>query len=407
MNMNLNYINVTASTIQKKKRYYAVLYYKNFDGTICRKTKTTGLSVKSSKKELKNKIEEIRFSYEQQVNSLVEANTIITQASQTPALQSEIYFVDFMKDWLLHIKPQIELTTYSGYSKIVNKICSYFSPSKLKLAELKPIHIQNFYNYLTNQNLKNSTIMRYHANIQKALDYALKLELVTKNVAKLVDKPSERQTFHCQVYNIHELKLLFKIISNSEYKLPIMLAAYYGLRREEIIGLKWRNIDFEKKTITICHTVVPATIDHKRILVKKDRTKNDSSYRTLPLIPQIEDLLYTELKYQEKNKNFFGNTWENNEGYVCVRKNGKLIHPETLSRNFKKILINNNLKVIRLHDLRHTSATIFLNNGNLDIKRIQNWLGHSSYNTTANIYTHLDKSANVVTGDVVSNLLKL
>lgn len=85
----------------------------------------------------------------------------------------------------------------------------------------------------------------------------------------------------------------------------------------------------------------------------------------------IEDLLYTELKYQEK------------------------------------ILINNNLKVIRLHDLRHTSATILLNNGNLDIKRIQNWLGHSSYNTTANIYTHLDKSANVVTGDVVSNLLKL
>lgn len=64
-------------------------------------------------------------------------------------------------------------------------------------------------------------------------------------------------------------------------------------------------------------------------------------------------------------------------------------------------------KVIRLHDLRHTSATILLNNGNLDIKRIQNWLGHSSYNTTANIYTHLDKSANVVTGDVVNNLLKL
>ncbi len=405
--MNNNTIHVTVSLTKKKNRYYAVLYYRDINNSTHRKTIATGLTTKDNKRSLKLKLEEIRSDYENQINTIAqtEINTFTTTISaNTNSSESDMQFTMFLENWLALVKPKVELTTYAGYSYIIHRVCEFFKSSHITLKKLTTLNIQQFYTHLSNNNLKATTIQRYHACIRKALDYACKIELIQKNVADYVDRPRP-QKFTSSLYTLEEVSLLLQCVSTSEYRIPIILACYYGLRREEVIGLHWQDINFNNKTITICHTVVPTTVDKKRMLVKKDRTKNSSSFRTLPLISEINDLLQKELSIQKNMKKLFGNQWKNQDNYVCVRKDGSLIHPDTLTRNFKKILTTNNLKLIRFHDLRHSVASILLNDGNTDMKKIQAWLGHSSFTTTANIYTHLDKSVNEETGSIISDLL--
>lgn len=169
-------------------------------------------------------------------------------------------------------------------------------------------------------------------------------------------------------------------------------------------GLQYDAIDFENKTITIKHTVTNASVGGKRVLVQKDRTKNKSSYRTLPLIEEIEELLLKEKSKQESNKKLFGNTYKNKGNYIFADEEGKLIKPDRVSRRFKKLLQDNGLKVIRFHDLRHSCATLLLAKG-ISLDDIQVWLGHSSRATTE-IYANnmvLDKTTSANT---IANALK-
>lgn len=175
------------------------------------------------------------------------------------------------------------------------------------------------------------------------------------------------------------------------------------LEEKKYFGLKWPAFDFKANTITIKHKVTQATVNKKRVVVQKDRTKNKSSYRSLPLIKTIRELLLKEKERQEKNKQLYGNTYKNDDNYVFVKDDGELMKPDTISRKFSKFLEDRELRKIRLHDLRHSCASILLANG-ISMKEIQEWLGHSSYNTTANIYAHLDSSAKKKSANTINNV---
>lgn len=190
-------------------------------------------------------------------------------------------------------------------------------------------------------------------------------------------------------YNKAQLNELLVAIKDTPIKLPVFLALYYGLRRSEALGIKWDAVDFENKTIIIRHTISQTKVDGKLQIVAEDKTKNQSSYRTLPLIPEIEEILLEEKANQEYNKKVFKKSYLNDNGYVCVNADGSILKPDYVSHKFNQILKDNNLKSIRFHDLRHSCASLLLSN-KVSMKDIQIWLGHSSYNTTANIYTHVD-----------------
>ena len=236
--------------------------------------------------------------------------------------------------------------------------------------------------------MKGNTILRYHANIRKALQYAVKCELILTNPADKIDKPKKEQ-YLATYYNKAQLNELLVAIKDTSIKLPVLLALYYGLRRSEALGIKWDAVDFENKTIIIRHTISQTKVDGKLQVVAEDKTKNQSSYRTLPLIPEIEEILLEEKANQEYNKKIFKKSYLNENGYVCVNTDGSILKPDYVSHKFNQILKNNNLKSIRFHDLRHSCASLLLSN-KVSMKDIQIWLGHSSYNTTANIYTHVD-----------------
>ena len=160
------------------------------------------------------------------------------------------------------------------------------------------------------------------------------------------------------------------------------MAAFYGLRRSGVMGPRWSAIDFEGNTLTVDHTVVQYRSDGK------NRMKNKSSCRTMPPVPQYRELL---LRMQERKaacKEFCGNCYTESE-YIYVNELGIPYKPNFVSDHFKRVLKQHGLRPIRFHDFRYTCASLLLKNG-VAVKDIQDWLGHSSYATPANIYAHLD-----------------
>ena len=172
-------------------------------------------------------------------------------------------------------------------------------------------------------------------------------------------------------------------------ELHLIIAAVYGLRREEVLGITWNAIDFNHKAIVISKTVGRGKYLGVTQFLIKDIPKNKSSYRTLPLFDFIADLLKEYKEKYKQYKKIFGNTYCNEyQDYICLMENGELMKPDYIDRNFKKILKDNNFKEIRLHDLRHSCATLLLRNG-VPMSEIQKWLGHSSIRTTER-YAHLN-----------------
>ncbi len=392
-------IKVTASIYKRNKNWVALLYIVDGINPPSRKSVTTDVPITKSEKTARKSAEEIRRRYEEKLNN----NLKLTQMAQNSS--NSILFCDYMLNWLEMIKSNIRPTTYGGYERIINKrIYSYFKNLNVTLTELKPIHIQSFYTYLFREKkLKGASVKKYHANILSALSYAEKMDLITSNPAKKVDTPKV-EPYVPTFYNKEELQLLFSIIRDTNIKIPVLIGAFYGFRREEILGLKWESIDFENNSITINFTVTEASYDGKHQLVAEAKTKTSSSYRTLPLIPEIKELLIEEKKKQSENRKLFKHCYLNTNGYVCVNEDGSLIKPDYLTHKFHEIIVNNKLKPIRLHDLRHSCASLLLKNA-VHMKDIQVCLGHSSFNTTANLYAHVDKTASENSAKVISNVL--
>lgn len=185
----------------------------------------------------------------------------------------------------------------------------------------------------------------------------------------------------------------------------VIAAAFYGLRRSEILGLKWDAVDFDRKTITIRHTVTEATVDGKVQRVCDDSTKTKSSYRTLPLVEPFEKILLQMKAKQEENRQLCGNCYcQDYLEYVYVNEIGELIKPGYLTAHFPMVLKKHNMPRIRFHDLRHSCASLLFAQG-VSLKEIQAWLGHSTIGTTANIYTHLDENSKINSANAILSIL--
>lgn len=313
-----------------------------------------------------------------------------------------ILFTDFLLEWLEMIKHNVEMTTYASYAACIKScIIPYFEDFKLTLKDVTPKHIQDYYQYeLNEKGLSACTVIHHHANIRKALQYAFKVGLIAFNPADRIERPKIGK-FVASIYDAGELESLFAVVKNKPIELAVILGAFYGLRRSEIVGLKWDAINFEKKTLTIKHTVTEVRVDGKVITVEKDRAKTKSSQRTLPLVEPFAKLLRRLKAEQELNQKVCGSAYcREYLGYIYVNELGERIKPGYITQNFSLTLKNHGLKKIRFHDLRHSCASLLYANG-VSLKEIQEWLGHSDISTTSNIYTHLDFSSKVASANAI------
>lgn len=371
--------------------YHMKLSWVSAEGKRQRKSKSTELPERGNKKRAQDML--IDFQREQEAELVANGNST-----------KDILFTDYMKQWLEKMKLQIRPTTYSGYhDNVYGIIIPYFKPMKLKLRDVTPKHIQDFYTK-QRQRVKGTTVKSYHANIHKAFKDARKLQLIDSNPMECVDPP-KKEPYHGQTYTVEEAQKILALISDTIFEIPITMMLFYGLRREEAIGLKWQNIDFDNDTFLIAHTVTETKVDRHLQMVKEDLTKNSSSYRSLPLVAPVKELLLEKKQsIQEYRKLFRRSYYREDSDYVCVNEIGELIKPRTLSDNFKRIIRQNKIRNLRLYDCRHTAASIMLKSG-VNMKQIQMILGHSDYATTANIYSHLDYSDKIPATETMKEII--
>lgn len=388
-------MNITASLFIQHCLYYVILSYRDSNNKRKQKWIPTGISEKGNNKRLANqKLEEIKRNYKQYLPAECSFETN----------EAEKYFEVYINEWLESYKHKIEENTYYSYKTIVTKVTEYFEGKNIKLKDLKPVHIQKFYDSLYKKGLGGNSVLHYHANIRKALDSAMKLDIIPSNPADKIERPKKEQ-FIGDCYNLEELQTLFEKSKDDPLEIVIQIASFYGLRRSEVLGLKWSAFDFTNDTITIKHKVVETIVDNKRTILLKDKTKNSSSYRSLPLIPEIKENLLAHKKKIENNKKLCGNSYNKEyKDYICVDSTGKIFRPEYITDHFSLLLKKKELRHIRFHDLRHSCASLLLAK-NIPMKAIQEWLGHSTYSTTANLYTHLESNTKNVSANVLANAI--
>lgn len=363
---------------EKNGIYHVVLYWKEGDKQKS-KSFTTKLeaSLKANKKKATLILVEKIKEYTEIVNSKFDKN--------------KIKFLEFFYESIKKSRNFIEKNTYKAYTGAYYIIELYFTThkkSKIYLKDISVSDINDFYYYLSSERkVTNNTIRHYHVLINKVLKEAYNSDLIEKNIMDKVICPKVQQ-YRSEYFTKEEIELFLYTIRGHKFELELNLAIFYGLRRSEVIALQEKAIDFNRKTIFISSTVFE---DGSKVVVKS-RTKNKSSTRILPLLPNIENLVKKRIEDIEKNKKFFLNSYNREYlGFICVTERGDILKPDRLSQNFKSILKKHKFKEIRFHDLRHSCATLLYNYG-MQLKDIQVWLGHSTISTTANIYSHFDFS---------------
>jgi len=365
---------MTANLYEKNERYHVMLNWYQ-DEKRKQKSVTTGILVKGNNK---------RKAEARKNDVLREWEVKILKKDES------ILFADHLKSWILDSKKRVQPTTFDVYEHLLEKhLYPYFIKLGIELQKVTSDIIQQYYSCKINEGLSSNTVIKHHAVMRTALQNAYKSKLITDNPCDFADKP-KRTKFRGEFYNADEIKTLLEIAKGTPLETVIFITAHFGLRRSEIIGLKWNAIDFDNHTLTIKHKVVRMKENGKLINYATDELKNESSYRVLPLddylISYLKNLKHIQSQNRERNGNSHNNEYND---YICVNGIGDLINPDYVTGYFSKIIKRNNLKHIRFHDLRHSCASLLLALG-YSMKDIQEWLGHSNYLTTANLYSHVD-----------------
>lgn len=293
------------------------------------------------------------------------------------------------------MKERVAKTTHRAYSDIVNSsIVPYFQAHPIELTQIKPVHLERYYTTLYQRELSPNTILHHHANIHKALRDAVKKELILTNPAAIVDKPKKKK-FIPEPYAKEEMLMLLKCVQGDSLEIAINLAVFYGLRRSEITGLRWKDIDFDKRLITVRHPYHYNGSSQDAYIIAQNALKQNASFRTLPLIQEVGVLLQQQLFNKQLDSE-----------YVLCRSRGEAMRPAYITARFPTIIKKYGLRRVRFHDLRHSYASLLLANG-VPMKQIQEWLGHSDFSTTANIYAHLDFNSKLSSAEALVNGLHL
>lgn len=303
---------------------------------------------------------------------------------------TEILFSDYVGRWLMLTEQRVDAVTLQGYDTLAKKhVIPYFEATKISLGDINRKAIQDFLDKKAvdgrldgKGGLGPKSIRELKNVINQTLNEAIREEYLTVNPCNLLRLPPKTKS-HAKFYTTDQLNTLLSAIQNEPLRPLVRAAIVYGLRRSELLGLKWDCFDFENNYFVIQHTVVKV-----QALVAKDKTKTNSSRRSFPLLPDMRTMFLDIKKEQEENRKLFGNAYVESD-YVFCWPDGRQFSSDYVSHRFGKILKKHNLPHIRFHDLRHSCASLLINQG-YGLKDVQEWMGHSDIGTTANIYGHLE-----------------
>lgn len=265
-------------------------------------------------------------------------------------------------------------------ARIIPSIGQYY------VNDLKPIHFTNFYTEMANKGYKSDYIHTMHSTLRTAFKHALKWEIASRYVMTNVDAPKLEKRKQLETWTLEEASefLSFTEAIENDYRHIIyVLAIFTGMRKGEILGLRWQDIDWDRKTLQIVQTVYKTLKNAPSI----QTPKTTGSTRSVSIPDNVLDELRVHKKKQLELRMKFGSVYRNND-LVCPRPDGAPMDPRGVNEHFEECVKKSGVKKIRFHDLRHSHATIMLKLGEHP-KVVSERLGHRDVNITLNTYSHV------------------
>lgn len=307
---------------------------------------------------------------------------------------------EYFKEWLSLKKPELRKSTYDAYCVYLNRhIIPYYELHWIELEALTPIAVKKY----VNDKLQSGRLdgkrgglsdvsVRKHLNvIKQALNDAVLYGYITTNPAQAVRMRRRTNTLSDKIRYLtaDEAKaILTSMEQYPEIHLAVMLSLFYGLRKSEVLGLRWSAIDFERDVLCINHTVVKGST-----IEAGDQTKTLGSKAKYQLLPNAKKALQVHKARTEHIQS----------DYVFTRCDGSVIRPDSLTRSFQRCLKRHGFEKMRFHDLRHSTATILFDQG-WSVEDVRQWLRHSDIETTFNIYTHYQEHRKILVGKDISRI---
>ena len=363
---------VTGSPQAKRGKWYAVLAYP-VPGQAKKKTRWISLNLpeKGHKKEARE----------------MTAKLVLEENAKDVKYSEDILFADWLGIWLTHKKrsglSDVSIQGYQSYIKTA--IDPFYRERGTILQKMKRADVQCFYDAQLDNGLSGKSIKNYSVVIHSALQYAYKEEIISSNPADRAELPRVEKPKHT-VYTFEQLNQLLEATKDEHIYPAIFIAAHFGLRRSEIAGLEWKAVDLNAKTLTVCKTVSKFSYE-----VIKEGTKTDNSLRTLPIPDALIPFFRSLYAKQAADRLAAGPDYVDGD-WVCRFPNGNRFHPDYITRAFNRSLKKAGLPRITFHELRHTLASLLIEQGS-DLKRVSEILGHADISTTADLYGHLSAQA--------------
>lgn len=378
---------VTGSVQRNKGYWYCVLNLRDENGKPIKKWLSTHLPEKGNKRKAQMLLQELKTKYGE--------NDVVTNYAEMP-------FKDYCDYWLNSKKISVDIVTYEGYEIRIEHIKKYFGDRGIVLSKITPRHIKEFYEYLLTEGnmakykkkdgLSYRTVKDISLLLKAILREAFKMGDIFNNPAEKVEVPrKKKERRKDEVYiDVQEIPDLYEEIKGHILEELIIVTLFFGLRRSEVLGLKWSALDFEESEMHINHTIVKV-----KESVAKDTTKTEASYRTYPLSEGIKSLFLKIKKKQEENKRLFGKEYVESD-YIFTWQDGRPISPDYVTKAFKKIVKKSEKlsSELTFHDLRKSCVTMMILGG-YSVKETQEWVGHADVETTLKYYAKMRESEKV------------
>ncbi|HEX8397676.1 MAG TPA: site-specific integrase [Pyrinomonadaceae bacterium] len=307
---------------------------------------------------------------------------------------------EYLGVWLENIaKPRLEYRTFKDYNDLLERYV-YQPLGKIKLYDLKAIHIQKLYSDMQARGLSPRVVRYTHSVLSSALKKAVELDVLPRNVATLVQLPKQTRK-EMDVLTQKECVQFLHKLKDERFAALFSFALATGMRPEEYLALQWKDIDLEKGTATVRRALVT---HRKGGGWHFGEPKTKKSRRTLPLPKSIIRELQAHRRQQGEARLKLGSAWQNYD-LVFPSELGTPLNPPNVTRHFKRILKDAELRTsIRLYDLRHTCATLLLQAG-INPKIVSERLGHSTIVLTLDVYSHVLPNMQEAASDELDRLI--
>lgn len=323
-----------------------------------------------------------------------------------------IKFEEFAKQWFKeYADKKLKAQTIRGYHYLEPRI--YKALGHLRLDKITPRHVQKFVNELcemkcgnnSEKKLSSKTVKLHLSLVSTIFDYAIKMQMIKDNPCKNITLPSPDRKER-KIYTVEEIKQILELfdsepIGNFKYVVFFTLALYTGLRRGELLGLEWKDFDWDKGIMTVSRN----SLWTKEKGMYTDTPKTESSIRSLKLQPELIDILMRYKDWQNSYIIDLGDKWQVTDR-LFTTWNGSPMHVTSPADYLKEFCRRNNIRYCSPHSWRHLNATLMIESG-IDVKTVQACLGHSEPTTTMTCYLHSFQSAQAAAMDAVANAIKI